>query len=49
MDEPVWPVPEKWMTAVIGGPLPFECAIKVKDEAMRSVVERLHGRAMSST
>lgn len=29
--EPIWPDPEKWTTNVIGGPLPFECEIKVRD------------------
>jgi cytochrome P450 len=49
LGEPVWPDPEKWTTAVIGGPLPFECTIKVRDEARRSMVESLHGRTVSST
>lgn len=36
--EVVWPDPDKWTTDVIGGPLPFECEIKVRDE------EKLDGR-----
>jgi cytochrome P450 len=48
--EPVWPDPEKWTTAVIGGPLPlpFEYAVKVRDEAKRNVIE-MYGGPVSST
>lgn len=46
--EPVWPDPENWTTDVIGGPLPFECEIKVRDEAGRDAVESLYRGAFES-
>lgn len=39
--EPVWPDPEKWTTDVIGGPLPFDCKIKPRDEVRLDMTEDL--------
>ncbi|KAJ4988900.1 cytochrome P450 [Stagonosporopsis vannaccii] len=40
-----WPDPEKWTTDVIGGPLPFECEITVRDGVRLGEVERLFKEA----
>jgi cytochrome P450 len=37
----VWPDPEKWTTDVIGGPLSFDCEIKIRDETRLKQVERM--------
>lgn len=36
------PDPDQWGTSVIGGPLPFECDIKVRDEGKKQRVERMY-------
>jgi cytochrome P450 len=45
--EPVWPDPERWTTDVIGGPLPFECDIKIRDVVKGEIVERMYAEAFS--
>ncbi|ORY18364.1 cytochrome P450 oxidoreductase [Clohesyomyces aquaticus] len=39
---PIWPDPDRWGTDVIGGPLPFECNIEIRDEGKRICVERAY-------
>jgi cytochrome P450 len=39
--EPVWPDPERWTTDVIGGPLPFDCEIKVRHASSRVMIENM--------
>jgi cytochrome P450 len=43
--DPMWPDPEKWTTDVIGGPLPFDCKINIRDETRLEEVERLFNGA----
>ncbi|KAJ8115995.1 hypothetical protein OPT61_g2482 [Boeremia exigua] len=45
--ELLWPDPEKWTTDVIGGPLPFECTISIRDEAKLGEVNQLFREAFS--
>ncbi|KAF3000670.1 hypothetical protein E8E13_000897 [Curvularia kusanoi] len=45
--EVVWPDPDKWTTDVIGGPLPFQCEIKVRDEEKLDLVEILYREAFA--
>jgi cytochrome P450 len=40
--KPEWPDPEKWTTNVIGGPLPFECDIKIRNKAKELLVEKMY-------
>ena len=40
--EPVWPDPKKWTTDVIGGPLPFECDIKVRGAVGMGKIEAFY-------
>jgi cytochrome P450 len=37
----VWPDPEKWTTDVIGGPLPFDCKITIRDSSRLEVVRTM--------
>jgi cytochrome P450 len=46
--EKVWPDPERWTTDVIGGPLPFECEIRIRNEGKRETVERMYAEAFGS-
>lgn len=39
--EMIWPDPEKWTTDVIGGPLPFDCAIKIRDVSRQVTVDKM--------
>jgi cytochrome P450 len=43
--EKIWPDPNKWTTDVIGGPLPFECDIRVRDERRKAEVELMYREA----
>jgi cytochrome P450 len=45
--EPVWPDPDKWTTAVIGGPLPFDCRIEIRDMQKQELVEKMHAEAFT--
>ncbi|KAF2822688.1 cytochrome P450 oxidoreductase [Ophiobolus disseminans] len=38
--EKVWPDPERWSTNVIGGPLEFECDIRVRESMNKDLVEK---------
>ena len=40
--EPIWPNPENWTSDVIGGPLPFECEIEVRDASKSNLVEQMY-------
>ncbi|KAJ4373967.1 hypothetical protein N0V83_002706 [Neocucurbitaria cava] len=44
-DEPIWPDPDKWTTNVIGGPLPFDCRIEVRDKKKLDMVEKMYSEA----
>jgi hypothetical protein len=46
--EPIWPDPDRWTTDVIGGPLPFDCDIKIRDAAKLEIVERMYAEAFGS-
>lgn len=35
----IWPSPEHWTTHVIGGPLPFECEIQIRDSTNLAMVK----------
>lgn len=48
-DEPIWPDPERWTTDVIGGPLPFECEIKIRDTERRALVERMYAETFGDS
>lgn len=39
--DPVLPNPQKWTTDVIGGPLPFDCKIEIRDKEKLEEIERL--------
>ena len=43
--EPNWPDPEQWTTDVIGGPLPFDCEITIRDDVRMNDVEGLFQRS----
>lgn len=43
--KPLWPDPEKWTTDVIGGPLPFDCNIQIRDEAKEKLVKAMYQEA----
>jgi cytochrome P450 len=47
--EPIWPDPDRWTTDVIGGPLPFDCDIKIRDAAKLEIVERMYAEAFGSS
>lgn len=40
--EPIWPDPEKWVTDVIGGPMPFECSIEGRDSSRLESIEQMY-------
>lgn len=39
--ESIWPDPERWTTDVIGGPLPFNCRITIRDKSKLEYVETM--------
>lgn len=39
------PNPERWGTDVIGGPLPFDCSIEIRDESKRKMVQTMYREA----
>jgi cytochrome P450 len=43
--EPIWPNPDNWTTHVIGQPMPFNCNIRIRDEAKREYVEKAYREA----
>ncbi|KAI8940575.1 hypothetical protein NX059_001850 [Plenodomus lindquistii] len=43
--QPMWPDPNNWTTDVIGGPLPFECDIRLRDTEKKDIVERMYEKA----
>lgn len=47
--KPVWPNPDNWTTDVIGGPLPFDCQIKIRDEAKLDIVKKLYSEAFAKS
>jgi cytochrome P450 len=44
---PIWPDPEKWTSDVIGGPLPFECEIEVRDAPRLNLVKQMYEEVKS--
>lgn len=45
---PMWPDPGKWGNNVIGGPLPFECDIRVRGGGMLEGIERMYRDAFGT-
>ncbi|KAF2847322.1 cytochrome P450 oxidoreductase [Plenodomus tracheiphilus IPT5] len=41
------PDPERWTTDVIGGPLPFECDVRARDERRGEMVEEMFRKAFA--
>jgi len=46
--DPIWPDPEKWGSAVIGSPLPFDCEIKVRDAGKLESIESMYRAAFGN-
>jgi cytochrome P450 len=45
--EAIWPDPEHWTSDVIGGPLPFDCDIRVRSEEMKTNIESIYREAFN--
>jgi cytochrome P450 len=45
----IWPNPDRWGTDVIGGPLPFDCDIKVRSEVKLREIEKMYRESFPET